>query len=56
MTTQVSRRRKATPMDWTRRRKRMAVIDRLFGVGCGDSLNDRLRMRWTLAAKFKGAA
>ena len=56
MKTQVSRRRKAAPMDWTRRRKRMAVIDRLFGVGCSDSLNDRLRMRWALAAKFRGAA
>lgn len=56
MSTQVSRRRKAAPMDWPRKRKRLAVIDRLFGVGCSDSLSDRLRMRWALAAKFRGVA
>ena len=56
MKAQVSRRRKADTTDWPRKRKRLAMIDRLFGVGCSDSLSDRLRMRWALAAKFKGAA
>lgn len=56
MNTQVSRRRKAAPMDWPRKRKRLAAIDRLFGVSCSDSLSDRLRMRWALAAKFREAA
>ena len=56
MSTQVSRRRKVAPMDWPRKRKRLAAIDRLSGVGCSDSLRDGLRKRWALAASNKGGA
>lgn len=52
----INKRRAGLAATWAQKRKRMTMIDRLFGVSCADSLGDRVRMRWALAAKFRGAA
>ena len=52
----LNKRRAGLAATWAQRRKRMTMIDRLFGVSCADTLGDRVRMRWALAAKFGRSA
>ena len=52
----INKRRAGLAATWAQRRKRMTMIDRLFGASCADSLRDRVRMRWALAEKFGRSA
>ena len=52
----INKRRAGLASTWPQRRKRMTMIDRLFGVSCADSLGDRVRIRWVLAEKFRRSA